>query len=521
MDFANPFKQNHIYLFNLRGNQRTAGEESRREGGKIFGSGSRATVAITVLVKLPDEVPDKGAEIHYFDIGDYLTREQKLSKIAGLVGIEVLDKIKWTNIEPNTSADWINQRLDSFKDHDPLCASPEDSKKAIFHEKFTGFMSSRDLWNYNSSKSLVVTNTQQMIKFYNSEVDRIRKLFKGKTLTIDDVKREINFSDKQYSWASNEYARVFKGEKYDETGSLYVESMYRPFFKQSLNAHRKLNARPGKLAEIFAKDLPGQMAICVAGGSPFGALMVNVSPDYNMLSGGSFAFVRYMPDDSGLFKEANLFDSGRDPNAMPENLSDETLTRYRKKLGNSVTKDDIFFYVYGVLHSNEYLNTYSSNLTKELPRIPFPVSEKDFHHFSNAGKLLADLHIGYESLEPFKDLEIIGERKTKTALKVTKMRFNKVGKAVDRSKIIYNSGLAIGNIPEDAYRYKVGAKSAVDWVMERYQVTEDKKTGIRNDVNNWSTEHGDDKYIFSLLQRIVTCSMKTNDIVSGLPRLNF
>ena len=118
-------------------------------------------------------------------------------------------------------------------------------------------------------------------------------------------------------------------------------------------------------------------------------------------------------------------------------------------------------------------------------------------------------------------MEIIGERKTKTALKVTKMRFNKVGKAVDRSKIIYNSGLAIGNIPEDAYRYKVGAKSAVDWVMERYQVTEDKKTGIRNDVNNWSTEHGDDKYIFSLLQRIVTCSMKTNDIVSGLPRLNF
>jgi predicted helicase len=166
------------------------------------------------------------------------------------------------------------------------------------------------------------------------------------------------------------------------------------------------------------------------------------------------------------------------------------------------------------------LNTYSSNLSKELPRIPFPSSEKDFFGFSKGGRNLADLHTGYESLEPYEGLQIIGEPKSKAALKVTKMRFNKIDKAVDRTKIIYNSGLAIGNIPDEAYRYTVGARSAIEWVIDRYQVTEDKKTGIRNDVNDWSTEHGDDKYIFSLLQRIVTCSMKTNEIVSGLPRLN-
>ena len=260
------------------------------------------------------------------------------------------------------------------------------------------------------------------------------------------------------------------------------------------------------------------MAICVSGASPFGALMVNVSPDRNMLSGGSFAFLRYLPKDSAKI-QGGLFDSAKDNKAVLENLSDATLARYQKTLGMSITKDNIFFYIYGILHSTEYLNTFSSNLSKELPRIPFPTSQTDFLNFSEAGKLLADLHIGYESLEPYKNLQIIGEPKNKVALKVTKMRFNKTDKAVDRTKIIYNSGLAIGNIPEEAYRYMIGPKSAIEWVMDRYQVTVDKKTGIRNDVNDWSTEHGDDKYIFSLLQRIITCSMKTNEIVSGLPRL--
>ena len=509
----------HIYLFNLRGNQRTTGEESRREGGKIFGSGSRATVAITVLVKLPDEVPDKGAEIHYFDIGDYLTREQKLSKTASLASSELLDSIDWIKIEPNTSGDWINQRLNSFINHDPLSASQEDSKNILFHEKLLALMSYRDSWNYNSSQKVVSTNTKQMMQFYNSEVDRIKILFQGKIPSVDRIKEELNYSDKNYSWVSNEYPRVLKGEKYDDSGSFYVETMYRPFFKQSLNAHRKLNARPGKLAEIFSKNIPGQMAICVATGSPFCALMVNLTPDYHLLSSGTLAFVRFIPNLE-TEKAQSLFDSVGDSNPDSENLSNETLSRYQKKLGNSVTKDDIFFYIYGILHATEYLNTYSSNLSKELPRIPFPSSEKDFFGFSKGGRNLADLHTGYETLEPYEGLQIIGEPKNKAALKVTKMRFNKTGKAVDRTKIIYNSGLSIGNIPEEAYRYTVGTRSAIEWVMDRYQVTEDKKTGIRNDVNDWSTEHKDDKYIFLLLQRIVTCSMKTNEVVSGLPRLN-
>jgi predicted helicase len=239
-----------------------------------------------------------------------------------------------------------------------------------------------------------------------------------------------------------------------------------------------------------------------------------------MLAGGCFAFLRYLPGAIHSNKLESLFDKPSDVESSYENLNDDTIVRYQKKLGASITKDDIFFYIYGILHSTEYVNTYSSNLGKEPPRIPFPSSETDFHGFSKAGKSLADLHTGYELLEPYEDVQIIGEPKNKASLKVTKMRFNKTDKAVDRTKIIYNSGLAIGNIPEEAYRYTVGTRSAIEWVMDRYQVTEDKKTGIRNDVNDWSTEHGDDKYIFSLLQRIVTCSMKTNEIVSGLPRLN-
>ena len=511
----------HIYVFNLRGNQRTSGEESRREGGKIFGSGSRASVAITILVKLPSEAPENGAEIHYFDIGDYLSREQKLNIIAGLAGDNVLDKIDWLNVEPNASADWINQRLDSFSNHDPLSTADDNSTTAIFSQKFIGLVSNRDAWNYNSSKKVSVANTNHMISFFNSEVDRIHKPLAGAKPSLETVKSKLDFSEKKFSWISNDYARVQNGEKYDESDSLYVETMYRPYFKQIINAHRRLNARPGRLAEIFHKAIPNQMAIAVSGGSTFGVLMVNVSPDLACLgSGGTHAFLRYMPEEIGDSRVANLFDTPNSESLFKHNLSNDTLTRYQKSVGNSITKDDIFFYIYGILHSTEYQNTYSSNLSKGLPRIPVPANEKDFHRFSKAGKSLADLHTNYESLELYKDIQIIGEPKTKASLNVTKMRFNKTDKAVDRTKIIYNSGLAIGNIPEEAYRYTVGAKSAIEWLMDRYQVTEDKKTGIRNDVNDWSSEHGDDKYIFSLLQRIVTCSMKTNEIVSGLPRLS-
>jgi len=510
----------HIYIFNLRGNQRTSGEESRREGGKIFGSGSRATVVITVLVKLPKDVPSGGAEIHYFDIGDYLTREQKLSKLAGLVGENVLDNIDWNNIEPNAAADWINQRLDSFENHDPLNSTKEDSETAMFSQRLIGLVTGRDSWNYNSSKKIVIANTKHLVNFYNSEVDRIHKPLAGKKPTLEEVKKKVNYSDKNFSWTRSDFTRLQASEKYEESSSLYVESMYRPYFKQNLNAHRRLNASPGRLAEIFTKNIPGQMAICVATGSPFGAIMVDVSPDLHLLPSGTFGFCRFLPDNHSE-KEANLFDSLKDPDSFSENLHDETLVRYQKKLGHSITKDDIFFYIYGILHSTEYLNTYSSNLSKELPRIPFPTSEKDFHQFLKAGKILADLHTNYESLEPFNELQINGETKTKAALKVNKMRFNKNGRAVDRTKIIYNSGLTIENIPEEAYRYVIGSKSAIEWVMDRYQVTEDKGTGIRNDVNDWSTEHNNDKYIFLLLQRIVTCSMKTNEIVARLPRLSF
>jgi predicted helicase len=510
----------HIYLFNLRGNARTSGEERRAEGGNVFDSGSRASVVVTVLVKLSEQIPMSGAQIHYFDIGDFLTREQKLSKIAGLVGPKVLDNIEWTNIEPNASADWINQRIDSFINHDPLVTNDAVVDNAIFSKKFMSLTTYRDPWNYNSSKKTVTASTKRMINFFNSEVDRIQAQFSKTKPTLAEVKNEVNYSEKSFSWTRGDFNRIRSAEKYDEGASKYIEAMYRPFFKQYLNAHRRLNAMPGWLVEAFETDRPGQKAICVSGGSPFGVLMVDLCPDYNMLAAGAWAFPRYIPNEVSDSKEPNLFEPAINKTSASQNLRTETLTRYRKKLGNSVTEDDIFFYIYGILHSTEYLNTYSSNLSKELPRIPFPSSEKDFFGFSKGGRQLADLHTGYEILEPYKDLQIIGEPKTKAALKVTKMRFNKTDNVVDRTKIIYNSGLAIGNIPEEAYRYTVGSKSAIEWVMDRYQVTEDKKTGIRNDVNDWSAEHGDDKYIFLLLQRIVTCSMKTNEIVSGLPRLN-
>jgi len=199
-----------------------------------------------------------------------------------------------------------------------------------------------------------------------------------------------------------------------------------------------------------------------------------------------------------------------------DGISDFILERGKKMYGKNVTKEDIFYYIYGVLHSSEYRETFTSDLKKVLPRLPMSDDVREFWAFSKAGRQLAELHLNYESVPPYNGVEVIGNDSGFYA--VEKMRFPKKDQ---KDTIIYNSHITITNIPAKAYEYVVNGKSAIEWIMERYQVTVHKESGIKNDPNDWAKEIGNTRYILDLLLSIINVSTQTVDIVNSLPKLNF
>ena len=202
--------------------------------------------------------------------------------------------------------------------------------------------------------------------------------------------------------------------------------------------------------------------------------------------------------------------------ARHDAITDFILSECRAKYGPKVTKDDIFYYVYGLLHSEDYKKAFADDLKKSLPRLPLVDGPEVFRAFSKAGRDLADLHLGYETVKPYDKVKVTGEELGDFT--VEKMRF--AGKA-DKSTIVYNHAVTIGGIPPEAYEYVVNGRSAVEWLMDRYRVTVDKDSGIKNDPNDWAAEHDQPRYILDLLLRIITVSLETMKIVRGLPKLDF
>jgi predicted helicase len=250
--------------------------------------------------------------------------------------------------------------------------------------------------------------------------------------------------------------------------------------------------------------------------------MTDVIPDLAMWgsSSGQF-FPRYTYE---LVENDGGFDFGgevaRTGYRRIDNITDWALTDYRATYGGQVTKDNIVYYVYGLLHSPTYRSEFAADLKKMLPRIP---KVKDFAGFVEAGRKLADLHLNYETIEPHVLDEIVtGDTSDVQLYRVQKMAFGKgqSAKEKDKSRIIYNSRITVAGIPEEAYRYLLGSRSAIEWIMDRYKVRTDKASGIVNDPNDWATEHDEPRYILDLLRRIVTVSLETMKIVDNLPALD-
>lgn len=525
-----------IYVFHLRGNQRTSGERSRQEGGKVFGSGSRAPIAISLFVKNP--TAKTHGHIYWHDIGDYLTREQKLEIVSQFKSLNGISQAKgWTKIQPDAHHDWINQRDDSFEQFIKIGDKKDKTEETIFESYSSGIKTNRDAWCYNFSKSRMVGNMQRMIECYH---DQLREY--AQQNPRPKVDSFINTDARKISWnrgLKNDFSKEkqlpFKPE------GIY-QSLYRPFTKEWAYFDKDYNDMIYQMPKMFPTSEAENLVICVTGlgeSTGFHPAISNVLPNLHFVAGGQcFPLYLYEKAKDNTSDSDDLFASAEANATHTENgytrkdgISDAGLAHFQKAYpSETISKEDLFYYIYGLLHSPEYSTRYADNLSKELPRIPAVKKASDFWAFSKAGRDLAHWHLNYETVEPYAAKIDTGKTQIKTLTpedyRVVKMKFAKVkdpetGKSVaDKTTVIYNPKITVKDIPLEAYDYIVNGKPAIEWVMERQAVTIDKKSGIKNDANLWATETmGNDKYPLELLLRVITVSLETNKIVKGLPEL--
>lgn len=516
-----------IYVFNLRGNCRTSGEIRRKEGDGIFGLGSRTPIAITILVKKP-KASDEAACIYYHDIGDYLSREEKLNILHNMGDISN-PLMQWVTITPNEHGDWLNKRSEQFKLYTPL--EPEKKfnlkAKSVFNTYAIGLASNRDTWVYNFSKQAVEKNMAAMIDFYNQQQQAYQKAVKSNPdLSVEDF---IDTDPTKISWTRSLRNSVKKGISYQYANTKIRASIYRPFQKQYLYFAAEFNESIGLSPKLFPTPNHRNLVICVSGigaSKDFSTLITDCIPDLQLQFNGQ-CFPLYWYDDSTA-DIADLFSaqqSEMDRYVCRDGVTDWILSTARKQYGSRVTKEDIFYYVYGILHAPDYRTTFAADLKKSLPRLPLVESPDDFWAFSRAGRSLAELHLGYERVELYAGCRTIYSPLTNRGDEISyliddKMRFGKLdSKTADKRIIHYNAGITIENIPLEAYDYVVNGKSAIEWVMERYAVKTDPASRIENNPNDWCREHDDPKYIYNLLLRIITVSLETMKIVRSLPKL--
>lgn len=498
--FAKEFSD--VYVYNLRGNMRSA--DWRKEGGQIFGAGSQTTVAILVGVKNPDKAD---FDLHYAQTVDGATREEKLAALSHAN----LTTIAWQPITPNQAGDWLNQRNQTFDTFPSLA----DATITHFASHGRGIETTRDAWCYNYSRAVVETNMRRMIDFYNQQ-----------TLTNNGTEASLNLDATKISWSRNIRRRALSGaterfipEHLRSTGT------YRPFCKQAVYFDPVFNSVPGKNATYFPTWNHQNIGYYIVGeGSavPFGTIALDSLPNLHVTgagSGGQF-FPRWTyeiaNEDDALFGAGDCAVDEWGYRRV-DNITDAILSVYTAKFGPAVSKDDIFFYVYGVLHSTQYREAFAADLKRMLPRIPLAASTADFHTFAEAGRRLSDLHVGYETVEPYPlhEQAPIGVDEWEL-YRVTKMKWqNKETK----KELIYNSHITLGDIPAEAHEYMLGSRSALEWLIDRYQVKTDKASGIVNNPNDWAREHNDPRYIIDLVKRVTRVSVETVRIVKTLPEL--
>lgn len=477
---------NSIYVLNLRGNARTQGDIRKKEGGGVFGEGSRTPVAVTLLVKNPDS-KERGV-IRYFDIGDYLSRDEKLEIVSNASSFLNLET---SVIKPNEFGDWINQRDTDYQTFIPLISKDKSDTQSIFALYSTGVGTRRDSWAYNYNRGIVENSMSKSVAFYN------QCLADGKTVKID--KRSI-------SWSRSLKADLERGRAAQFLSANIRVSSYRPFTKQWIYFEKMFNEYRYKMPDFYPTPESRTLALCCTGqgsNSPFSALVTDYVPNDNFIEAGVVLPLE-MPSKHSE-QGATLFD---DMESTVSNVTPWAIDLFEKTYGTKISAREVFAYTYAVLNSPVFIEKYSADLRKDIPRIPLL---KDFYNYSRLGEDLIKLHLNYEELIPFD-----GEAPEST-VKVEKLRF---GSDKNKTQINVRPGDVIKDIPLRAYEYLVNGKPAIEWVMDRYQMRVDQDSGIRNDPNEWDQLHGG-KYVSSLLRKVISLSLETCVIRDALPTFEF
>ena len=537
-----------IFIYDLKGNARTSGERRRREGGNVFEEGSRTGVAITVLVKDPSH--SGIAEVFYAETEDYATRQEKLNQISSygsIGGISGADAFR--SITPNEHGDWIStrdERFATFQEIGNKSLKGKESTPAIFRQYSNGLKTNRDAWCYNFSQEAVAANMRRMIDNYNAEV------------TAGHTSKNATTDSTLLAWGGNLPKDLDRSILHQFDPSRIQAGIYRPFCTQATYFAAAMNERTYQLPQLFPTKAHINIAITIPSGpaaANFIPIMYTLIPALTP-NGGNQVFALYTweplsPTSSGepdLFADlatasesqtdgaatASSLDFSRpigdqipvilDGYRRVDNITDATLASYREHYGDAgITKEDIFFYVYALLHHPEYRERYEDDLKKMLPHIPRAAG---FHTYASVGRELADLHVNYERVEPYPSVQEeaslhapadpweryrIGERK---------MRFPKLGRRdKDFTRLEYNDYVTLTGIPAEAQGYSISGRSPLEWIIDRYHVKTDKASGIVNDPNDFLHEQGRPDAVVDLIKRLVTVSMRTQELLATLPKL--
>lgn len=543
----------NLYIFHLRGNARTSGERRRKEKDSVFGQGTRTPIAISILVKNP--TADAIGQIKIHDIGDYLSQTQKLEMISEFKDLKgVTESNGWQEIIPDEFNDWVNQRDPNFDNYIQLGEKKKKNVKTIFTNYSSGIVTSRDSWVYNFNRDNLIASVKKIIQTYNQSLASNKEI-------LDETK---------ISWSRGLRKLLNSKKRIKFNLDSVHNSVYRPFTKSHLYFDTSLIEMTLQMPNIFPNKEAGNKTICMVGRGEtvgFSCLITNEVPNYHFMS-SSQCFPLYLyeeiddqasednenpqltltaPDESVDDENVITDDNGKPIYRRKDAITDEGLAHFvdyyasQMSADDSISKEDLFYYIYGLLHSEEYRESYAENLTKQLPNIPRVQQYQNFVAFSNAGRKLADLHINYENLDMYQAIKFNtkltnlkladGQHWAKSKIEddkfyVTKMKHGKraneeTGKNEDDpTKIVYNNHITIEHIPEEAYDYVVNGKPAIEWIIERQGVKTDKKSGITNDANDWAIETMDNsRYPLELLLRVINVSLKTQSIVRELPKL--
>lgn len=456
-----------IYIFNLRGNQRG---DWRKEGEKVFGEGSQCPIAITLFVRDIRRL-NQPSEIWYYECADGMRQAAKLKELEERVSFgEMMSAGIMTRIRPDKYNDWINQTSNDYEECFSL-GSKKNGRQAIFGERYSrGIESGCDALHSNFSREELCRNIKT--RYPDAVID-------------DDTVRDV---------------------------------LYSPYVREYMYFSSDITYRSYQMFQIFPKSDSENLLICISGvGSKyFSVLMINRLPALTIMEKGQCFPLYWYEEVGSVFIGKNVHTGpnvhiGKPRYERRDGISDQALSIYRERYHDgTITKRDIFFYIYGVLSSREYAERFGNDTKKALARVPFVRDIKTFREFANAGYELAMLHVNYESVDEW---PVVYEG-DKSCVRIQKMR---IAERNDERVIRVNDSLVISGIPSEAWRYVVNGRSALEWIVERYCDSTDKASGIRNDCNMWGIEHGNESYVLSLIARVVRVSVESVRIIEGMP----